>query len=65
MFSLYIAIGNAVVAGIAEVSLFSDQAIEFFFYAGLMAVFTVIFLWFVRNYHYVNQFVDEDEVDSK
>jgi len=55
------AIGNAVVAGVAEVSIFSDRAIEFFFYAGLMLLFTVIFLWFVRNYQYLDQFSGNDE----
>ena len=54
------AIGNAIVAGIAEVELFSNRAVEFFFYAGLMAVFVVIFLLFVRGYKYVEDEGDDD-----
>eukprot|EP01087_Luapelamoeba_hula_P015645 TRINITY_DN4699_c0_g1_i1.p1 TRINITY_DN4699_c0_g1~~TRINITY_DN4699_c0_g1_i1.p1 ORF type:complete len:563 (-),score=65.16 TRINITY_DN4699_c0_g1_i1:195-1883(-) len=50
--SLTTAFGNLLVAAIAEVELFGDQAIEFFFYAGLMAVFIVIFLLFCRGFKY-------------
>jgi solute carrier family 15 oligopeptide transporter 1 len=47
------AIGNVIVAVVAEVEIFGDQAVEFFFYAGLMAAFLVVFLFFVRTYSYV------------
>jgi len=50
---LSVALGNAFVAIVAEVSLF-DLASEFFFFCGLMFVVTIIFmLFFVRTYNYV------------
>ena len=45
--------GNAIVAVIAEAKLFPERWIEFFFFAGLMVVFIVIFVLFTFNYRYV------------
>lgn len=47
------AIGNIIVAVIAESQIFSERWIEFFFFAGLMGVFIVIFMGFTFNYRYV------------
>jgi POT family proton-dependent oligopeptide transporter len=55
------AIGNIIVAVIAEGEIFGDQAIEFFFFAGLMMVFLVIFMLFVRTYQYVEDSKKEEE----
>ncbi|KAL6079771.1 Peptide transporter family 1 [Balamuthia mandrillaris] len=53
------AIGNAIVAGVAEVKIFESQAWEFFFYAGLMIVFLGLFLLVAWTYTYVS--VAEEE----
>lgn len=47
------AVGNAIVAVIAESKIFSERWIEFFFFAGLMVVFIAIFIGFTFNYRYV------------
>lgn len=59
------AIGNAIVAGIAEVHIFPEQSIEFFFYAGLMMLFVGIFVIITRNYQYVSNIEGaENDVDD-
>jgi energy-coupling factor transporter transmembrane protein EcfT len=47
------AVGNAIVAVIAESKIFSERWLEFFFFAGLMVVFIIIFIGFTFNYRYV------------
>jgi len=46
---LTVAVGNIVVAIIAEVS-FLDPAAEFFFFAGLMGLFVILFFFVARNF---------------
>jgi len=59
------AIGNAIVAGVAEFKIFSEQAVEFFFYAGLMLVFVLVFLAFTWNYRYISTFDEPEEVPDE
>lgn len=56
---LTVALGNAFVAVFAEFSTF-NLAIEFFFYAGLMVAFTLLFVILTWNY----QYIDEEEPSS-
>jgi len=57
---LTVSAGNAIVVVIAELQLF-DLAIEFFFYSGLMLVFTILFFFLVRTYKYVDHKDDDAE----
>jgi hypothetical protein len=55
------AVGNAIVAVIAESKIFSERWIEFFFFAGLMVVFIAIFIGFTFNYRYVEDAAAADD----
>lgn len=47
-----VAMGNLIVAIIAKSNLFGSQSIEFLFYAGIMGIALIIFLFITRNYIY-------------
>ncbi len=49
---------------VAEAKLFGDQAIEFFFFAGLMFVFILVFLLFVRSYNYIEDLDVKQQQDN-
>lgn len=59
LFLLTTSIGNIFVATVAEARIFPDMKIEFFFFAGLMGVTTVLFLILTRNYRYKTFIFDE------
>jgi dipeptide/tripeptide permease len=67
LWALTTAFGNVFVAAIAESAFFSSLAVEFLFYAALMIVFLVLFIFLVRDYEYrvkpvdVNSISDDDE----
>jgi len=56
------ALGNAFVAVFAEFSTF-NLAVEFFFYAGLMLVFSLFFIVVTWNYRYVTDSNDDNHCD--
>ena len=67
MWALTTAFGNVFVAAVAESAFFKSQTIEFLFYAILMLVFLVLFIFLVRDYEYrvkpvdVNSISEEDD----
>jgi hypothetical protein len=59
-----VAVGNLLVAAMAEIHWPKSQMASYFFYAILMAVFDVLFLVINRNYTYRNNLQSIDEVDN-
>ena len=57
------ALGNALVAVIVKISNFSSTAIQFFFYAGLMALFDFLFGWIASKYQYVEDRKNKEEIN--
>jgi len=58
------AVGNLIVAAIAEFELFPEQWVEFFFFAELMVVFIIIFVGFTFNYRYAEDELAAEAADS-
>jgi dipeptide/tripeptide permease len=56
------AFGNLIVVVLTEIQPTTIQSIEFFLYAGLMFVGTIIFTLLARNYEKNNMITSEDEV---
>ena len=50
---LTVAFGNIIVIIVAEAKAFEDQASEFFMFAGLMLVDTLIFIWLAWRYEMI------------
>jgi len=61
---LTVAIGNLVVVAVAQLLTFGKAA-ELFFFAGLMFLFTILFLVLVRNYSYKEDEEPKKEVDKQ
>jgi len=59
---LTVAFGNIIVIIVAEAKAFEDQASEFFMFAGLMLVDTLIFIWLA--WRFVPRKVEEDTVSD-
>ena len=50
---LTVAFGNIIVIIVAEAKAFEEQASEFFMFAGLMLVDTLIFIWLAWRYEMI------------
>ncbi|KAH8245113.1 hypothetical protein KR032_004883, partial [Drosophila birchii] len=62
---LSVAIGNMLVVVIAELKFTTTQAGEFTFFASLMLVDMLIFLWLARSYQYRDQSKDLEEEEQQ
>ncbi|KAH8265006.1 hypothetical protein KR038_003261, partial [Drosophila bunnanda] len=62
---LSVAVGNMLVVVIAEIKVTSTQADEFAFFACLMLVDMLLFLWLARSYQYRDQSKDLEEEDDQ
>lgn len=61
---LTVAVGNLIVAMVAESRIFKSQADEFFLFAGLMLVDMAIFIWLTVYYEYSEPNHEDEELDE-
>lgn len=61
---LTVAVGNLIVAMVAESRIFKSQADEFFLFAGLMLVDMAIFIWLTVYYEYSEPSHEDEELDE-